>query len=546
MRVRPSDHSDQRIRRQQRVSVTVALAMTIASLALHLLRFQSAGALWRDEASGAALAALPSVRELWRLLMHDSFPAMFSLTLRGWALLGLSGPDSGFRTFGFVVGIAMVSAFWIAARAVGKVPPLLSLALVSVCGAVVCDGDAIRGYGPGSVLIILSFALLWRYIEQPGVWRLIAAMLAATASVQLLFQNALLVLAIFVAGALAVARARGFWEGLRIVGFGIPPALTLLPYVVGLEKAQSWWIIEKVGFSLQRVWANVSAEVGSEYSFLIWIWVLLVGIGVGGAMFSLLWRSHISHQKDAPSAGLFAGSALVLGSVGFLAFLRIARLPTQPWYYVPLIALVACCLDVLVPRATKHAICGTTALAAGLAIAVVPKAVGDVQYRQTDVDVIAKILGVRAGVRDLIVIQPWYCGVTFDRYYRGTAPWVTLPPLEDCRMHRYDLLKEQLAAAHPTGMVLQRMAMTLSSGHTLWVVGRLDIPPGPDARIPYLPPAPNSRWGWSDVPYIEVWSEKMGKVVARNATSIERVEVPEPLRVNPYEDLPLYRVRGSP
>jgi hypothetical protein len=199
-----------------------------------------------------------------------------------------------------------------------------------------------------------------------------------------------------------------------------------------------------------------------------------------------------------------------------------------------------------VPRATKHAIYGTTALAAGLAIAVVPKAVRDVQYRQTDVDVIAKVLGARAGAHDLIVVQPWYCGVTFDRYYRGTAPWVTLPPLEDCRMHRYDLLKEQLAAAHPIDTVLQRTVMTLSSGHTLWVVGRLDIPPSPAARIPYLPPAPNSRWGWSDVPYIELWSEEMGMVVARNATSIERVEVPEPLRVNPYENVPLYCVRGSP
>jgi hypothetical protein len=417
---------------------------------------------------------------------------------------------------------------------------------VGVCGAVVCDGDAIRGYGPGSVLIVLSFALLWRYIEQPGVWRLIVAILAATASVQLLFQNAFLVLAIFVAGALTVARVRGFRKGLRIVGFGILPALTLLPYIVGIEKAQSWWIIEKVGFGLQGVWANVSAEVGSEYSFLIWIWVLSVGIGAGGALFSLLRRSHASQEEDAPSPGLFAGSALVLGLVGFFAFLRIARLPTQPWYYVPLIALVACCLDVLVSHATKHAIYGTTALAAGLAIAVVPKAVRDVQYRQTDVDVIAKILGARAGVRDLIVVQPWYCGVTFDRYYRGTAPWVTLPPLEDCRMHRYDLLKEQLSAAHPIDKVLQRIAMTLSSRHALWVVGRLDIPPGPDARIPYLSPAPNSRWGWSDVPYIEVWSEEMGMVVARNATSIERVEVPEPLRVNPYEDLPLYRVLGSP
>ncbi len=112
-------------------------------------------------------------------------------------------------------------------------------------------------------------------------------------------------------------------------------------------------------------------------------------------------------------------------------------------------------------------------------------------------------------------------------------------------MHRYDLLKRQLAAMHPIDAVLQRIPMTLRSGQTLWVVGGLRVPEGPGARVPYLPPAPNSRWGWSDVPYIQVWNAEMGIVIARNAASIERVGVFESLPVNPYEDLPLYRIRGS-
>ncbi len=428
MRLRHSEHSERHLRRQNIVSLAVALSLTIASLGLHLLRFRAAGALWRDEASGVALSTVRSLPKLWRFLMHDSFPGGFPLALRAWAKLGFGASDVSFRAFGLVVGVALLGAFWIAARAVGKVQPLLALALVGVCGALVCDGDAIRGYGLGGVLIVLSFALLWRYIEQPTRWRFVAATLVATASVQVLYQNAFLVLALCIAGAVVAGRARRASGVLTVVAVGILPALSLSPYAAGIAKAQSWWIVEKSGFSLEQLWGNWLAEVSSEYSFLIWIWVLLVSIAVVGTVLRLTRRSATQRPEHLPSPSLFAVTALVLGVLVFLVFLGIARLPTQPWYFVPLVVLVACCLDVGIQRLVKRAIYSTTALAAVLAIAVVPRAVRDVQYRQTNLDAIAKTLASRAELRDLIVVQPWYCGVTFCRYYRGTTPWVTLPP----------------------------------------------------------------------------------------------------------------------
>src|SRR5437899_633264 len=63
------------------------------------------------------------------------------------------------------------------------------------------------------------------------------------------------------------------------------------------------------------------------------------------------------------------------------------------------------------------------------------------QVRQTNVDLLAASLGERAAKDDLIVVTPWYMGITFERYYRGAAPWKTVPPLESHSFHRYDLIK---------------------------------------------------------------------------------------------------------
>ena len=71
------------------------------------------------------------------------------------------------------------------------------------------------------------------------------------------------------------------------------------------------------------------------------------------------------------------------------------------------------------------------------------------KYRQTNIDLIAAQLREQAGPNDLILVYPWYCGITFNRYYHGAAPWTTLPALSDPRIHRYDLLKEKLAARRP-------------------------------------------------------------------------------------------------
>ena len=45
---------------------------------------------------------------------------------------------------------------------------------------------------------------------------------------------------------------------------------------------------------------------------------------------------------------------------------------------------------------------------------------------------------------DYVIVHPFFCGVTFERYYKATASWTTLPPLDDYTLQRYDLFKAKM------------------------------------------------------------------------------------------------------
>lgn len=50
--------------------------------------------------------------------------------------------------------------------------------------------------------------------------------------------------------------------------------------------------------------------------------------------------------------------------------------------------------------------------------------------RMTNLDFVAQRLNREAGKEDLVLVHPWFCGVTFNRYYTGSAEWLTLPPAD--------------------------------------------------------------------------------------------------------------------
>jgi hypothetical protein len=144
--------------------------------------------------------------------------------------------------------------------------------------------------------------------------------------------------------------------------------------------------------------------------------------------------------------------------------------------------------------------------------------------RQTNVDVIATRLEAEAGPQDVVIVNPWFIGVTLSRYYGGRSRVMTIPPIADHTISRYDLLKQQMLESDATAPVRQAIDDALKTGHRVWVVGGLLVPP-PGVTIPSsLPPPPLPDTGWNSMPYELLWSKQVGSWLHSRSSACRNVD----------------------
>ena len=140
---------------------------------------QACGRTWRDEIGGVQSATLPTLREVWRWLTHDAFPLLFPLLVRGWSALGLGGSDvdcghwdSGSAAFCWARSGSRHAGLGASRRCsrsacLPSIPP-------SFIGVIHCALTA-----SSAILILLTFGLIWRQVQSPGLVRWTLASLAA-------------------------------------------------------------------------------------------------------------------------------------------------------------------------------------------------------------------------------------------------------------------------------------------------------------------------------------------------------------------------------
>jgi hypothetical protein len=521
-----------------------ALSLTGAAVLLHFFSLTQAGGLWRDEIAIANIATMPSWAETFRALPHDHCPIVFPAVVRVWTALGWAQTDAGLRVLGLGIGLFLLASFWAASRMMGKGLPLLSLAIVAVNPVVVRYGDSIRGYALGIAFIVLTMGLIWRFIEAPGVGRGLLAGVLAVVSVQTLYQNAFFLLAIGIGGVVVSLRQRQPAKAVGVLGIGVVAALSLLPYVNPIRQAQNWWVVSQPGTNLEITLDRLSKLNGPFFGVWVAVAVLAVVFGIGRAVL-VPGRYPVREGEDLP---LFGSIALVLGAVGFGVFIQLTGLLTQTWYYLPALCFTVVCCDAIVSRMHPVARIGVLVLAvAMLIISISPSAYAALRWRQTNGDLVAAQVARNAGADDLVIVHPWYFGLTYGYYYRGAAKWTTLPPIADYRFHRYDLIKEKLAMANPIAPVMERVATTLRSGNRVWVVGRLPLLP-PDGAAPAAapPPAPNGPRGWDDQPYSQAWGLEFRRLLADHVTNATVVVDPvtNSIPINPMERMTLVVAGG--
>jgi hypothetical protein len=559
-----------------------ALLIAFLAVALHVRFATQVGGLWRDEVNSVNLATLHTFGEVWHFLDYDSFPILFFAVLRTWA--GMFGPtnDAALRALGLITGFGLLGALWASARAFGVRWPVLSLGLIGLNPMLIRYGDSTRAYGLGILLILLTLRSFWRLVNPPsppGRRRVLTATVLTLLSVQCLYYNSVLLLAI-VAGAMAIAlRARAWRTAGIVLGIGLLAAASLLPYMPVMRRMRVWTFLVKGSIDLPWLWKCACEVIGSPDPLGIWLWGGLFAVGlivvtVFGT--SDLWRRFargrilgrnvdpnpaspgipaIRARPPIPAAVLFAAVALVVAVPAYAGFLWVLSYHTNPWYYITLAAFVACALDIVFgawPTTAKLLPVTLPLRGVRLVVAVMLLCLAglpaweEMPTRQTNVDLLAAQLRSRATKDDVILVSHWQYAITLYRYYHGPAEILTVPPIEDRRFHRYDLVLRQMMTADPLRPILARMGDVLHSGHRVFLAGMLPFPQA-DSLSAIVPPVYRDADGhWCGGLDGQVWRLETGNFLRAHATRGGPIEIPVPghTRVQQFENLKFIAFEG--
>src|SRR6266545_745040 len=513
-----------------------AALVTLCAVYLHALFFLNAGGLWRDEVDLVHLSLLPSLSSVWQNLPHDSCPILMHLVVRAWSAAGFGNTDPSLRVLGLYVGLFLLLALWLASWTMRNGAPLLAVTLAGLNMTMIRAGDSLRGYGLGSALAVLTLAVIWRLACRPSVAAFFCAVAVAVLSVQALYQSAFLLFAACCGGFVLCAVERRWRDTLPIFAVGAAAAVSLLPYVPLIAGAH-WYVMYKVGFRFSYGWKQFSEATGSPLTVFSWVWVAL-WIGALAAAISVLFWRRDRLPEHIRGLILFAATSLVLGAAGYALFLKLSEYPTQPWNYVPLMAFSAVCLDAIFLAAWRWARPAAMILAALTISTTFLFELPAVNCGQTNVDLIAASLSSEVAPNDYVIVHPFFCGVTFERYYKATASWTTLPPLDDYTLQRYDLFKAKMQTKDPIAPVIDRITSTLQSGNRVWLVGTI---PFTEQPLPEILPAPNNPFAG---PYSFYWGAQVTQFLSAHCQRSAVVMAPSTNCVNPFENLPVVVVTG--
>jgi hypothetical protein len=522
----------------ERVCFTLVLLLLLAA---HLQFLFKIGPLWRDEINTVEMASLPRVADIWNNLQYDSFPVIWFLVLRVWMNLGLTS-DFALRVLGCLVGLGMVAMLWATSRRMKFSFPFFSLAVFALNPMVIRYGDSQRAYGFGILLFLVTLVCVWEVMERPKPLSIGLAALAALVSVHTLFQNAVFLFVILMAGVAVTWQRKNLRLGFTLLAIGGLAAVSMLPYLRVIKQASEWnMVVQAPEFNFAWFMTKLSEATTPQ---LIWVWGALTAIAFLAGIYFLL-RPGLVDGKQRELV-LFGVVVLALGVAGFYCFLKTLHYFTQPWYYVGFLALVAVAIDALLAAVERFPSWRVVRLVTGISLA----AVGSVScwnqlpVRHTNVDQIAARLEQLAGKDDFIVVNLWYNGITFQRYFKGQTPWMTLPPVGVPKIHRYDLIKAKMEKpSEALAPLPQKIAETLQAGHRVWLVGGLSfLEPG--QLPPQLPPAPDPQLGWLDGSYNEGWSMQLGYFVQTHATNLDRIDFPPMPPINQFERIGLLVVSG--
>jgi hypothetical protein len=486
---------------------------------------------------------MSSVSDITRNFQHEAFPIPFPILIRGYDNL-FGDSDASLRAFGAAVGLTFVCALWFSARCAGDGLPIISLSLLGLNTTFLIWGLTIRGYGLGSVFIILAFALFAALLGKPSASTMVAAVLSSIAAVQCLVHNLVLMFALAVSVTVICLLRRDARKAAIFLTILALCAISFLPYLDAYTSGSPWSIVAESPLTFRSLSKQLFLATGDPNLAFASCWAIAFLVLLSAATLRLyhLRRGRPTLERDVL---LYLMLVPVIATVGYYLFLHLLNYLARPWYFLALFSILAVSLDGLAASLLNLTWIRLGRLLFALAaLAILPFYVWPkIIERQSNIDVVAKKVTELAKPVDLIVVAPWQYGISFNRYYKGAAPWITLPKISDLRFHRYDLFREKMLSPLPIDDVLEEVQRALAAGNRVWFVGGL-VPLQESAAPRFLSPAPDPISGWDNRAYNRSWLEQLSAFVRARGERGQSVPLPSTSPVNELENVPLMVVDG--
>ena len=331
----------------------VAALSAALIVVLHFVNLKHAGGLWRDEAAAVNLALFPSFGEIWSHLEHESFPLLLTMLLRAWNALGLGGSDLALRIFGMLVGLAVLAALWWNAWRFSASPPIISMLLFGLSPVAIRWGDSLRAYGLGVFFFLLALGLIWNVVRSPSQKTVLLAMVGSILAVQALYQSIFMLAAFCLGGVVVAARRRDFKGTLLVIFVTLPAALSLLPYLGVIRRASEWNVATEVPIDLPRIGLVFHRALNDPGPLMFWLWAILFLAAIVIGCVLLPKRRQAPVRRDDSEVAWFLLTIMVALTTAYYIFLRLLKFPTETWYYLVWMGVMAVAIDALIARMVR-------------------------------------------------------------------------------------------------------------------------------------------------------------------------------------------------
>jgi hypothetical protein len=385
---------------------------------------------------------------------------------------------------------------------------------------------------------------------------------------QCVYYDVIFLGAMLAAGALVAIRRQHWKMVWTMASIGLVAGTSLLIYLpIFHQVPKDPSFVRSPFFDAATIWnglgnalaARSSAEPDGANGPQIWIWTVLLVAGIIVAVIMQRMRVGQMPKPEGASNGanpersdraVFCVTSVILGVIVYTCFLLKLRFFMQPWYYLQILVLCAISLDGILtvswPALRPWGLVRIVFFVEMMVLNARP-AWAEAHTRRSNLDVVAAFLSQNASASDLIVVQDAWEGITFNRYYRGQAQWLTVPPIDSHEFHRIDLVIAKMNQPETMTPVLRAITSTLASGHHVWVVGSIriarwkDAPPGATA-LPPLPSEMPTRWWYGS--YLYWWNQQVTTLLLDHAQQgrVETIDAPGP--VNHFENVSVAQFTG--